>query len=65
MVEFDSAATAGEVIKTIKAKIGMRSDAECFAIYEVMSSSGVCRAVQTPGCAQRGSSKTAWYLGTK
>ncbi|XP_070180656.1 myosin-I heavy chain-like [Littorina saxatilis] len=39
VVEFDSAATCGEVIKTIKAKIGMRSDAECFAIYEVMSSS--------------------------
>ena len=41
VVEFDSAATCGEVIKTIKAKIGMRSDAECFGIYEVMSSSGV------------------------
>ncbi|XP_076464756.1 myosin-VIIa-like [Babylonia areolata] len=39
VVEFDSAATCGEVIKTIKAKIGMRSDAECFSIYEVMSSS--------------------------
>ncbi|XP_036363570.1 unconventional myosin-X isoform X1 [Octopus sinensis] len=34
MVEFDSAATCGEIIKTVKAKIGMRSDAECFALYE-------------------------------
>lgn len=34
IVEFDSAATCGEIIKTVKAKIGMRSDAECFALYE-------------------------------
>ncbi|KAL3874589.1 hypothetical protein ACJMK2_037577 [Sinanodonta woodiana] len=36
IIEFDSAATCGEVIKTVKAKIGMRSDAECFALYEVV-----------------------------
>ena len=29
-----------QVIKTVKAKIGMRSDAECFTLYEIMSSSG-------------------------
>lgn len=26
-----------QLIKTVKAKIGMRSDAECFALYEVTS----------------------------
>ncbi|CAL1545802.1 unnamed protein product [Lymnaea stagnalis] len=39
IIEFDSAGTCGEVIKTVKTKIGMRSDAECFAIYEMMGSS--------------------------
>ncbi|XP_041351468.1 unconventional myosin-VIIb-like isoform X2 [Gigantopelta aegis] len=39
VVEFDSAANCFEVIKTVKAKIGMRLDAECFALYEIMSSS--------------------------
>ncbi|XP_055956825.1 myosin-I heavy chain isoform X1 [Patella vulgata] len=39
VIEFDSSASCGEVIKTIKAKIGMRSDAECFALYEYMSGS--------------------------
>lgn len=34
-VEFDSASTCGELIKTVKAKIGMRSDAECFSLYEI------------------------------
>lgn len=29
-----------QVIKTVKTKIGMRSDAECFAIYEIMGSAG-------------------------
>ncbi|KAK0050723.1 unconventional myosin-X [Biomphalaria pfeifferi] len=39
IIEFDSAGTCGEVIKTVKTKIGMRSDAECFAIYEMMGTS--------------------------
>ncbi|ESO93643.1 hypothetical protein LOTGIDRAFT_119149, partial [Lottia gigantea] len=39
VIEFDSAASCTEVNKTIKAKIGMRSDAECFALYELMSGS--------------------------
>ncbi|XP_056022495.1 myosin-I heavy chain-like isoform X9 [Ostrea edulis] len=34
-VEFDSASTCGELIKTVRAKIGMRSDAECFSLYEI------------------------------
>ncbi|XP_052271099.1 unconventional myosin-VIIb-like isoform X2 [Dreissena polymorpha] len=42
IIEFDAAATCGELIKTVKAKIGMRSDAECFALYEV-----------TPGTSDR------------
>ncbi|KAL4238111.1 hypothetical protein ACF0H5_002823 [Mactra antiquata] len=37
VIEFDAAATCVEVIRTVKAKIGMRSDAECFALYEVTS----------------------------
>ncbi|CAG5127788.1 unnamed protein product, partial [Candidula unifasciata] len=44
VIEFDSAGTCGEVIKTVKTKIGMRSDAECFAIYEIMGSSERCMA---------------------
>ncbi|XP_045181128.2 myosin-I heavy chain-like isoform X2 [Mercenaria mercenaria] len=39
IIEFDAAAVCGEVLKTVKAKIGMRSDAECFALYEVTSGS--------------------------
>ncbi|XP_059160288.1 unconventional myosin heavy chain 6-like isoform X2 [Physella acuta] len=39
ILEFDSAGTCGEVIKNVKTKIGMRSDAECFAIYEMMGNS--------------------------
>ncbi|XP_076097464.1 myosin-VIIa-like isoform X5 [Mytilus galloprovincialis] len=38
-IEFDSAATCEEVIKTVKAKIGMRSDADCFALYEQIGGS--------------------------
>ncbi|XP_035824689.1 myosin-I heavy chain [Aplysia californica] len=39
VIEFDSAGTCGEMIKTVKTKIGMRSDAECFAMYEIMGTS--------------------------
>ncbi|BFZ12100.1 hypothetical protein BsWGS_15138 [Bradybaena similaris] len=44
VIEFDSAGTCGEVTKTVKTKIGMRSDAECFAIYEVIGGSERCMA---------------------
>ncbi|XP_052766932.1 myosin-I heavy chain-like isoform X3 [Mya arenaria] len=39
VIEFDAAATCGELIKSVKAKIGMRSDAECFALYEITQGS--------------------------
>lgn len=34
-----------QVIKTVKAKIGMRSDADCFALYEQIGGSGefICK----------------------
>ncbi|XP_060082957.1 myosin-I heavy chain-like [Ylistrum balloti] len=38
-VEFDSASTCSELIKVVKAKIGMRSDAECFSLYEYVGGS--------------------------
>ena len=31
-----------QLIKTVKAKIGMRSDAECFSLYEIGPSGTVC-----------------------
>ena len=35
-VEFDPSATAQEVLKLVKAKIGLREDAEGYAVYEVL-----------------------------
>ena len=34
-VEFDPSATASEVLRLVKAKIGLREGAEGYAIYEV------------------------------
>jgi hypothetical protein len=36
-IEFDPSATASEVLKLVRAKIGLREDAEGYAIYEVGS----------------------------
>ena len=35
-VEFDPSATAQEVLKLVKAKIGLRDSAEGYAVYEVL-----------------------------
>jgi hypothetical protein len=40
LLEFDSATTAEEVVKLVKQKIGMRTDARGWSIYEVFGELG-------------------------